>query len=217
MLNAIQRIERRVQRERMVAVTGKDAVDSDEENAEPAADGDDLEGAEQEEDDNNDKDEEGDEDKEETYQSTKGPKDQYDLNDDFIDDSEVRPCVHLNIVTLKMQPQYYRIRHTCVHRLLLCAARNEHHVFSVLKVGVQFIQAIEMRDERKLKHHGFFVNAGSVERVGEKVEIIARARNKKTRNTSGQTKGKASAGAKAKAQVRRRLFVAYFVCLCEYL
>ena len=92
MLNAIQRIERRVQRERMVAVTGKDAVDSDEENAEPAADGDDLEGAVQEEDDNNDKDEEGEEDNEETYQSTKGPKDQYDLNDDFIDDSEVRCC-----------------------------------------------------------------------------------------------------------------------------
>lgn len=90
MLNAIQRIERRVQRERMVAVTGRDAVDSDEENAQPAADGDDMEGAEQEDDDNNDKEEEGEEDNEEAYQSTKGPKDQYDLNDDFIDDSEVR-------------------------------------------------------------------------------------------------------------------------------
>ena len=70
---------------------------------------------------------------------------------------------------------------------------------------VQFIEAIEMRDERKLKHHGFFVNAGSVERVGEKVEIIARARGKKPRNTTGQTKAKASAGAKAKAQVMHRL------------
>lgn len=67
---------------------------------------------------------------------------------------------------------------------------------------MQFIEAIEMRDERKLKHQGFFVNIGSVERVGEKVEVIAHARRKQ-RNTAGQaTKGKASAGAKAKAQVR---------------
>eukprot|EP00892_Ulva_mutabilis_P008981 jgi/Ulvmu1/6455/UM003_0085.1 len=154
MLRAIQRIERRVQRERMVAVTGKDAVDSDEEKGEQAADGDDVEGAVQEEDDNNDKDEEGEEDKEETYQSTRGPKDQYDLNDDFIDDSE-------------------------------------------------FIEAMEMRDERKLKHQGFFVNAGSVERVGEKVDVVAHYKPRKKRapaEEGQQPKGRGSAASKAKSQ-----------------
>lgn len=66
---------------------------------------------------------------------------------------------------------------------------------------MQFIEAIEMRDERKLKHQGFFVNAGSVERVGEKVEIIARARERKGR-PPGATNAKSKAGASTKAKAR---------------
>lgn len=41
-----------------------------------------------------------------------------------------------------------------------------------------------MRDDRKLKHQGFFVNSGAVERIGDRVPVVAaaRARNKKKRN-----------------------------------
>jgi hypothetical protein len=33
---------------------------------------------------------------------------------------------------------------------------------------MQFIEAVEKRDLRKTKHQGFFVNAGKVERIGDK-------------------------------------------------
>jgi hypothetical protein len=33
---------------------------------------------------------------------------------------------------------------------------------------LQFIEAVEKRDSRKTKHTGFFVNAGELERIGEK-------------------------------------------------
>ena len=204
MLRAIQRIERRVQRERMVAVTGKDAVDSDEEKEVQAPDGDDVEGAVQEEDDNNDKDEEGEEDKEETYQSTRGPKDQYDLNDDFIDDSEVLCC------TRRVSSNNTYI---CVFILALASAFSERYLASSLAVALvlrttcaQFIEAIEMRDDRKLKHQGFFVNSGTVERVGEKVDVVAhyRPRRKRAPTDEGQqSKAKSAAASRPKNQVRQ--------------
>jgi hypothetical protein len=88
MQRALQRIERRVQRERMIAVTGNAEADSDEEHDEDGdqADGGEGEGAEQDEDGNNDK-EDGEDEQED--EQMRGPKDQYDLKDDFIDDSEV--------------------------------------------------------------------------------------------------------------------------------
>jgi hypothetical protein len=92
MQRALQRIERRVQRERMVAVTGNNEADSDEDMDDADPDAGDGEGAEQDEDgkDENDKD---DGEEEQEYEQTRGPKDQYDLNDDFIDDSEARSMI----------------------------------------------------------------------------------------------------------------------------
>jgi F0F1-type ATP synthase epsilon subunit len=48
---------------------------------------------------------------------------------------------------------------------------------------LQFIEAIQMRDERKLKHNGFFVNSGTVERIGEKVQVVAAARPRKKKRS----------------------------------
>ena len=96
MQKAMRRIERRVQREHMVAVTGNAEADSDEDMEDPEADAADGDVAQLDEDgkDDNDK-EDGEEEKE--YEQSKGPKNQYDLNDDFIDDSEV--CVLLPIAS----------------------------------------------------------------------------------------------------------------------
>lgn len=110
MQKAMRRIERRVQREHMVAVTGNAEADSDEDMEDPEAEAADGDVAQLDEDgkDDNDK-EDGEEEKE--YEQSKGPKNQYDLNDDFIDDSEV--CVLLPIASTGR-----RIRHCCVLRLL---------------------------------------------------------------------------------------------------
>jgi hypothetical protein len=42
--------------------------------------------------------------------------------------------------------------------------------------GMQFIEAVEKRDMRKTKHQGFFVNAGEVERLGDKPVKLRRRR-----------------------------------------
>jgi hypothetical protein len=47
---------------------------------------------------------------------------------------------------------------------------------AIVRARVQFIEAVEKRDHRKTKHVGFFVNAGSVERVGEKPVKVRRKR-----------------------------------------
>jgi hypothetical protein len=93
MQKAMRRIERRVQREHMVAVTGNADADSDEDLEEDieAADGDVAQLDEDGKDDNDKEDGE----EEQEYQQSKGPKNQYDLNDDFIDDSEAR-SLHQN-------------------------------------------------------------------------------------------------------------------------
>jgi hypothetical protein len=87
----------------------------------------------------------------------------------------------------------------------VCPDRGSDEAF-VIGDSLQFIEAIQMRDDRKLKHQGFFVNSGAVERVGERVHVVAaaRARNKKKRNLppegeEAQTPAKAASKGTKKA------------------
>lgn len=56
---------------------------------------------------------------------------------------------------------------------------------------MQFIEAVEKRDHRKTKHVGFFVNAGSVERVGEKPVKMRRKRKPADIDATGGLAGPA--------------------------
>lgn len=71
---------------------------------------------------------------------------------------------------------------------------------------LQFISAVENRDERKTKHQGFFVNSGGVERIGDKAAPPRKGRKPKAKpatgaaagsNVGGADRGKAAAAAAA--------------------
>lgn len=170
MQKAMRRIERRVQREHMVAVTGNAEADSDEDMEEPDVEVADGDVAQLDEDGKEDNDKEDGEEEQE-YEQSKGPKNQYDLNDDFIDDSEACSL-----------PQ--KLSLTGVECSSVVMQNLSGPMSVVIGKCLQFIEAIQMRDERKLKHDGFFVNSGAVERIGDRVPVVAaaRARNKKKRN-----------------------------------
>lgn len=87
---------------------------------------------------------------------------------------------------------------------------------------LQFIEAIQMRDERKLKHQGFFVNSGAVERIGDKVPIVAaaRARNKKKRALPADGDGDQAANppktpAKATKKAKKVRHVTHCKCYAQ--